>query len=503
MQRMMQMLFIVPLPYQPRGALPSGNPARKGGVAAAGAPIAAGPARRPGGRHRVFVEQSGEECALRRGRLPWGADEDGGAAEGGAADGLTSRDGGIWLRGMETSHRIRTVTGGGSDGWELFLRARGMIDAGQPVVELTIGEHDIRTAPAILDAMDRAARGGHTGYAAIPGTPALRAAVAGRIAARTGVATGPRNVIVMPGGQAGLFAALHATCAPQDTALYVDPYYATYPGTIRAAGAVPRAVAARPEDGFLPQPVAIAAAADAARAAGHPARALLVNTPNNPTGVIYDRATLEGMAEVCVAQDLWLISDEVYDTQVWEGAHLSPRALPGMEGRTLVVGSMSKSHAMTGSRIGWVCGPGDAIGDLITFSTHTTYGLPGYIQDAALFALNAGAPLEEEIAAPFRRRRDLTLGLLAQQQVVRAARPQGGMYVMLDIRATGMTGEAFAHALLDAEHVAVMPGESFGAAAAGHVRVAMTVADEVYAEAFARLLRFAATRADARQDLRA
>ncbi|MBI1418243.1 MAG: aminotransferase class I/II-fold pyridoxal phosphate-dependent enzyme [Limimaricola sp.] len=391
---------------------------------------------------------------------------------------------------MKSSQRISHLTGGGSDGWDVFYRARRMKAAGQPVIELTIGEHDIRTAPDILAAMDAAARAGHTGYASVPGTDALRKAVATRIATRTGVATGPENILITPGGQAGLFAAAMATLDPGDRALFVDPYYVTYPGTLRAAGGVPVPVAARPEHAFQPQ------AADLAVVAPD-ARVLLVNSPNNPTGAVYDAATLADIAGVVTDHDLWLISDEVYDTQVWEGEHLSPRALPGMADRTLVVGSMSKSHAMTGSRIGWVCGPEEIIVEMINLATHTTYGVPGYIQDAATFALGQGETPEEAVAAPFRRRRAITARLVAGQNVVRAAPMQGAMYAMLDIRATGLSGEGFANALLDAERVAVMPGESFGAAAAGHVRVALTVDDAAFEDALGRLLRFAAARAGA------
>ena len=207
--------------------------------------------------------------------------------------------------------------------------------------------------------------------------------------------------------------------------------------------------------------------------------------------MIYSPETLGEIAQVCIDNDLWLISDEVYDTQVWEGTHVSPRSLPDMAERTLVVGSMSKSHAMTGSRVGWICGPEAAIAEMINLATNTTYGVPGYIQDGADFALNQGDAVEEEVAAPFRRRRDLSMQVLAGQNVVRAVPAQGAMYIMLDIRATGMDGETFAYALLDAEHVAVMPGESFGKAAAGHVRVAMTIDDTLYLDALTRLIGFA------------
>jgi arginine:pyruvate transaminase len=206
---------------------------------------------------------------------------------------------------------------------------------------------------------------------------------------------------------------------------------------------------------------------------------------------------MEGIAKVATDHDLWLISDEVYDTQVWSGTHLSPRALPGMAERTLVIGSLSKSHAMTGSRIGWVCGPADAIRYMADLATNTTYGIPGFIQDAGLYALSLGPEFEAGIAAPFQRRRAITERLLAGQNVVRAMPMDGAMYAMLDVSATGMGGAAFAEALLDAERVAVMPGDSFGQAAAHCVRVAMTVEDGRYGDALTRLLAYAAGRAAA------
>ncbi len=385
---------------------------------------------------------------------------------------------------MRPSQRITGLNGDGSDGWDLFRRARAMKASGQPVTELTIGEHDIQTDPAILTAMDAAARGGHLGYASIPGVTALRDAVAARTAAQTGVDTTRDNVVIVPGAQAGLFAAHLGTCDPGDKALFIDPYYATYPGTIRAASARPVAVPARAEDGFQPRGAAIAAKAPGARS-------LLINSPNNPTGAVYGPETMAEIAEVAREHDLWLISDEVYDSQIWRGRHLSPRALPGMADRTLVVGSMSKAFAMTGSRIGWVIGPPHMIAHLIDLGTNTTYGVPGFIQDAAHYALTLGPEFEAQIAAPFRRRQAIVQRLLADQNRIRAVPSDATMYVMLDIRATGLTGDAFADRLLDRHAIAVMPGESFGRQAAGHIRVAMTVPDEDFEPAFQTLLDFA------------
>jgi arginine:pyruvate transaminase len=392
----------------------------------------------------------------------------------------------------QRSDRIRTLLGGEADAWEVFYKARAMKAAGQPVLELTIGEHDTRTDPAILDAMHAAARAGHTGYAVVPGIAALRDRIAARLSAASGLALGRENVLVTPGGQAALFAAHHAVLDEGDTGLLIDPYYATYPGTIRAVGARPVRVAARPEDGFQPRGEDILAAA---RATG--ARSLLINSPNNPTGAVYTAETFDGIARAAAEADLWVISDEVYDTQVWHGRHLPFAARPGMAERTLTVGSMSKSHAMTGSRIGWVAGPAEAIADLVQLATHTTYGVPGYIQDAALFALDLGPEVEAAVAEPFRRRRDLVLERIGRQQVLGAVPPDGAMYAMIDVRRTGMSGSAFAEALLAERLVAVMPGESFGTAAAGHVRVALTLPDAEFAEALDRLIAFAARRAAA------
>ena len=385
---------------------------------------------------------------------------------------------------MNLANRIAHITGGGADGWAIYYRTREMEQAGVTVTNLTIGEHDIKTDRAILDAMHASTLAGNTGYAFGPGHRTLREAIAERTEARTGVPTTWRNVVVTPGGQAALFATHMALLDAGDRGLFCDPYYATYPGTIRATGAIAVPVPTRPEAVFQPEASAIAA-----HAAG--AKTLLINTPNNPTGAVYSRATLEGVARAVQDHDLWLISDEVYDSQVWAGSHLTPRALPGMADRTIVVGSMSKSHAMTGSRLGWIVAP-EAVAEAVTvLATNTTYGVPAFVQDAALFALRQGEAFEARIAAPFRRRRDIAIRVLAGSNLVRPIPADGAMYVMLDIRATGLSGDDFAMRLLEDERIAVMPGESFGRAAAGHVRIAMTVADTAFEDALTRLAAFA------------
>ena len=385
---------------------------------------------------------------------------------------------------MQLSKRIQQITTDGSDGWEILYKSRAMIAKGQDVLELTIGEHDIRTDPKILQAMHHAALCGHTGSASVPGTPELRSAIAARVQTRTGVATSHKNVLITPGGQAGLFASILCATDLGDGVVHFDPYYATYPTTIRAASCVPMPIKTGPENDFQPSVADLNACPDGARA-------VLMNSPNNPTGTVYSDATMGAIADYVQSNDLTLISDEVYDTQIWSGDHISPRTLPDMAAHTIVIGSMSKSHAMTGSRIGWVIAPEEAIENMIDLATNTTYGVAGFVQDAALFALTQGAAFEDEIAAPFKRRRQIALDILERFPNIAMIAPRGGMYVMLDLGKTGLSGIEFANRLLDERDIAVMPGESFGQAAGGHIRVAMTIADDRFGEALHGVCEFA------------
>ncbi len=393
------------------------------------------------------------------------------------------------------SRRIETVVEGGDDGWGIFYRARALEAAGEAVVNLTIGDHDVGPAPGIAEAVMASLAAGNTGYAPVPGSEALRGAVAARVTARSGLPATTEEIAVTAGGQAGLFAALATALDPGDSCVLLAPHYATYSQTVRAVSGRPIAVDCPAADGFQPDLAAIEAAL------APDTRAILINTPNNPSGAVYTRAALEGLADLCRRRGLWLVSDEVYDTQVWEGAHLSPRDLPGMAEHTLVVNSLSKSHGLTGYRIGWVLGPARAIARIWDLGIATNYGLPGFVQDAAVAAL-ADAEAEGAVVARYRGRREAAVEALAglgtgrgtgrsEGRGWRLVPPAGGMYLMLDIRPSGLSGRAFAERLLDAHRIAVMPGESFGTAAAGHLRIALTVPEATLRPALVTIAGFA------------
>ncbi|MEO9337977.1 pyridoxal phosphate-dependent aminotransferase [Mesorhizobium sp. SB112] len=383
------------------------------------------------------------------------------------------------------SSRISGITPSGKDGWEVHFAAMTRRLAGEEIIMLSAGDHDFDTPAETVEACVTAVRSGFHHYTQLPGIPPLRAAMA-RISTRmTGVETSASEVIATPGGQLALFAAVQATLDPGGHAIVVAPYYATYPATFRAAGAGFTVVEAQPDNGFQPLPEEIEKAIEPNT------RAILINTPNNPTGAVYSRETLEGIADICRRHDLWLLSDEVYWT-LGSGEHFSPRALPGMAERTLVINSMSKSHGMTGWRIGWLTGPKALIELLISLNLVTTYGLTDFVSHAAVEALENDFGVAE-IAERYKARRELMLDAFRGFNDFTVRGSEGGMYIMLDIRDIEPDCEKFAWGLLEAEKLAVMPGSSFGEAAEGHIRLSLCQPEDTLKEAAHRLKRFASS----------
>lgn len=380
------------------------------------------------------------------------------------------------------STRISGIIPSGKDGWEVHFAAMTRKQAGENIIMLSVGDHDFDTPSETVEACVTALHAGHHHYTQLPGIPGLREAMARQSTRCTSIETSPEEIIATPGGQSALYCAVLGVLDPGDHAIVVAPYYATYPGTFRSAGAEFTVVEAEARDGFQPR-------AEAIEAALKPnTRAILINSPNNPTGAVYTRKSLGGIAELCVRRDLWLLSDEVYWT-LGGGEHVSPRALPGMAERTLVINSMSKSHGMTGWRVGWLTGPEEMITLLISLNLVNTYGLNDFVSHAAVEALNNGYGVRE-IAERYASRRTVFLDAVRGLNDVTVRGSEGGMYVMLDISAIEPDDEKFAWALLDAEKVGVMPGSSFGQAAAGHIRISLCQPDAILQEAANRLRRF-------------
>jgi arginine:pyruvate transaminase len=220
-------------------------------------------------------------------------------------------------------------------------------------------------------------------------------------------------------------------------------------------------------------------------------RALALNSPHNPSGASLPRSTWQALAELCIAHDLWLISDEVYSELLFDSEHVSPASLPGMAERTATLNSLSKSHAMTGWRVGWVVAPPSLAAHLENLALCMLYGSPDFVQDAAVVALESDLPELDAMREAYRQRRDLVCEHLADCPGVRALKPDGGMFVMLDIRETELSAQAFADRLLDRHGVSVLAGEAFGPSAAGHIRLGLVVGPEPLRDACQRIARCA------------
>ncbi|MCV0377613.1 aminotransferase class I/II-fold pyridoxal phosphate-dependent enzyme [Nitratireductor sp.] len=388
------------------------------------------------------------------------------------------------------SSRISGIVPSGKNGWEIHFAAMARKQAGDKVIMLSVGDHDFDTPAETVEACVEAVRGGHHHYTQLPGQPRLRAALAKLSEECTGIETSADEIMVTIGGQGALYAAFQAVLDPGAHAVIVSPYYATYPGTVRAAGGRFTEIETHAENNFEPSLEEIEAALEA------DTRAILINSPNNPTGAVYSRATIERIAEICRERDIWLLSDEVYWTIRSDKEHVSPRALPGMKERTLVINSLSKSHGMTGWRVGWLTGPADMIAVMTNLNLVATYGLPDFTSHAATAAAENGFGVVE-IAELYTKRREAFLDAVRGMSGVVVRGSEGGMYVMLDIRAIEQDCEKFAWDLLNAEDVAVLPGASFGDAAKGHIRISMCQDEETLREAAKRLERFISGRLDA------
>ena len=295
---------------------------------------------------------------------------------------------------MRYSPRVDWIGGEGADAWDIHVAALAARSRGEDVIVMSIGDPDFATPEPIVEAAVRALRAGDTHYTEIAGRPALRQAIAASHAAGGGADASAENVVVFAGAQNALFAASLCLFSPGDEVLVLEPMYVTYEATVRRFRRVHGARCVR-----CPKAAFGRTCGPLKRAVGPNTRGILFATPNNPTGVVMTEAELAGIAEIATRHDLWVISDEVYASLTFDRPHVSIAGLTGMSERTVTVGSLSKSMAMTGWRCGWMIGPKPLAEHAERLALCMLYGQPGFIQEAALHALREG---EDAVAADAR-----------------------------------------------------------------------------------------------------
>jgi arginine:pyruvate transaminase len=378
------------------------------------------------------------------------------------------------------------IDGEGADAWLTHYAAVAALARGEDAIVLSIGDPDLDTPSAVVERAVERLRGGDTHYTPAAGRDPLRRAIARAHQARTGQRVDHDNVVVVAGAQNGLFIAALLLAGPGDEVITFDPYYTTYPATLEVCGARLVRVRQPVERDFRPDLAALAAAITPRT------RAIVYASPNNPSGVVLNASELGQMGELARRYDLWLIVDEVY-------AGLAPDGrVPGLAAelpdRVITVSSLSKSHAMTGWRLGWVVGPKEFARHAEHLTMCMLFGLPGFIQDAAETALALSGEAEQRIRDYCAPRRELLLQALARAPGLKPHAPEVGMFMLVDVTGTGRDGHRFTEELYAAERVSVVAGEGFGRETAGCVRVCFAAADDQLLEAARRIERFCRSR---------
>lgn len=384
------------------------------------------------------------------------------------------------------SARTTGIASEGAAGWAIADAAADAAARGEDVVSLCLGDTSFDTPPRIVatavDALQRA----RTHYAPVPGTPELRHAIAAAQSRFDGQDWVPAEVTVFAGAQNALFAAMMIVAGHGDEVIFLEPFYATYEATIRAGGAVAQPVALSFENASGKISEALLE-----KAVGPNTRAILLNSPNNPGGYVLDRSDLEIIAAFAARHNLWIVSDEVYRSAVFGDEFFSIASVPGARSRTIIVNSLSKSHAMTGWRLGWTIAPLEATAHLQNLSQCMLFGSPTFTQDAAAVALQPEGDADMRFfASALEHRSQLMCDSLAQIPQLRFVRPAGGMFCFVDVSATGMSGKDFAESLFSATGLAIVPGFAFGPGMGDFIRISFSGAEETIADGMKRLRTF-------------
>ena len=385
---------------------------------------------------------------------------------------------------MRFSKLTDRVKGGAADVWDLHYHAKQAKGRGEDVIILSVGDPDFATPAKIIDRASKALRDGDTHYTSILGHAGLREAIAERHRKTSGQAIDANQVITTSGAQNALFACSLCLLDAGDEAIVLQPMYVTYEATIQAPGATLVPVVLNAERGFRLDRETLQ------NAITKRTRAIFYASPSNPTGVALNREELELIAEVAERHDLWVIADEVYADFVFGEQFHHIASLPGMAERVITIGSLSKSYAMSGWRVGWAIAPPEMIANMEKLALCMLYGLPGFIQQAGAEALQHCADDLQSMREIYRARRDTLYAAFSAIPGLEPLLPEAGMFMMLDVSGSGYSAGDFTRALYEATGVSVLDATAFGASAAGYVRVSYTVADDELQEACTRIKYF-------------
>ena len=365
-----------------------------------------------------------------------------------------------------------------------MVRVFQAIDKMNDVLNLSIGEPDFVTEPDIVDAGAEGAREGFTHYPPLQGFLETREAACAYWERHHGFKASPDEVYISVGGLHIPWLAFGALLNPGDEVMLIEPYFTPYENQITDNGGVPVKIKALEENNFAPT-------IEELKAAYSPrTRGIILNYPGNPSGRVATKKQLEDIAKFVEEKDLFVLSDEIYESMVFNGEHVCFANIPGMKERTLLASGVSKSHCMTGWRIGYLFAPQNVINKMCVLSSYQTYGVNTLSQKAAAYAMNTQDEKVKARAKIFGERMNAVAEKLNSMKGVKCPQAEGAFYLFPNISGTGLTSEEFTWKLLNEYHVAVLPGSAFGETGEGHIRVACTQSMETLMQSMDKMKNF-------------
>jgi aspartate/methionine/tyrosine aminotransferase len=370
---------------------------------------------------------------------------------------------------------------GTESAFEVLARAKALERQGQRIIHLEIGEPDFDTPAHIKAAATRALEEGHTHYGPSAGLPELREAIAKHIGETRGVPVSPEEVVVTPGAKPIMFFTIMALIDEGDEAIYPNPGFPIYESVIRFVGGVPVPVPLREETGFGFD------LAELERRLSPRTRLIIINSPQNPTGGVLERAQIERIAAIAAERRIPVLADEIYRQFLYDGEFQSIMTLPGMREHTILLDGFSKTYAMTGWRLGFGVMPVALAEHVTRLMVNSNSCTASFVQLAGIAALQGDQAPVARMVAEFRRRRDIVVDGLNALPGVRCARPRGAFYVFPSIAGTGRSSAEVAERLLTEAGVATLSGTAFGEFGEGYLRLSYANSEANLREALERM----------------
>lgn len=348
---------------------------------------------------------------------------------------------------------------------------------GNDVISFSLGEPDFDTPKHIIDEAKASLDRGETHYTPSPGIPALREAIAEKLKVENNIETTKNNIIVTPGAKQAIFEVMLAVLNESDEAILFDPAWVSYDPSIMLSGAKTVWAATKREDGFSP--------VDINEYVTNKTKLIVVNSPCNPTGGMYDKAKLKEIADIAIDNNIMVLSDEIYEKITYDKEHISIGSLDGMQDLTITVNGFSKAYAMTGWRLGYVSAPADVYKPMMKLHSHSVSQATSFVQYAGIAALQGDQGCVTDMVQEFKVRRDLLIDGL-NKLGIKCARPDGAFYAFADVSEYG-TGDEVADLFLNKAYVAATPGGAFGDAGKDFLRLSYATSQERIREALDRM----------------